>query len=310
VTVEQEFLDSPETELTETGPASEGAADSLEDKAQFVAEMRYLSGDQGLRMSEAEEIAADRGAEVVLIAGLFGAGKTTLAVELYARFLEGPVGDWKFAGSVTLKALDHRHKNARASSGLEVAATERTTDDDMRLLHLEVDNGARRVPILMSDVKGEFFDDLVHRGGARETIPLARRADRCVLVIDGARLKEESDRFQSLLDARLMVGALTEPGALRRGAPILITLTKSDSLNSTLLEEVRPEIHELASFASDRGLEPTILVTSARPENSALEPKGLQDLLEWLVEPRVRATVFVEAQNPTRFFWEGNNESD
>jgi hypothetical protein len=73
----------------------------------------YIGGDQALSISEAGEITASRPSTVVLVAGDYGSGKTTLVVELWAQFLSGAFHGWQFAGSRTLAAFDRRHSPSR-----------------------------------------------------------------------------------------------------------------------------------------------------------------------------------------------------
>lgn len=266
----------------------------------------YIGGDQALSMSEAGLITASRPSTVILVAGDYGSGKTTLVVELWAQFLSRSFHGWHFAGSRTLPALDRRHSSARLSSGRTQATTERTRDDDMRLLHLELasDAGIRK-SLLFSDVKGEFFGDLIHGQSVTNAVPLAERADLCVLVIDGGRLADPADRAESVWRSRLLLGALSEPGGLRTGTKILILISKSDLLPVSVRSEVEQSVNGLRVFATGRTLSAETVFVSARPEAAQEDPQGLEAVVDWVSSetssppPEDTST----AVNEGRFFW-------
>ncbi|MBF4563128.1 GTPase domain-containing protein [Microbacterium sp. VKM Ac-2870] len=284
----------------------EGLENDFEPGDAAAAPTSYIGGDEALSMSEAGDVTASRPSAVILVAGDYASGKTTLVVELWAQFLDGSFNGWDFAGSRTLSAFDRRHLPARLSSGRTEATTERTQDDDMRLLHLELAAGpSRRASLLFSDVKGEFFGDLVDGQPVAESVPLAKRADLCVLVIDGEHLKQPADRAGSLWRSRLMLGALTEAGGLLPGTPLLITISKSDLLSRSARDEVEAAVEPLRRFASDRNLVPEIAFISARPDDAQDAPRGLESVLEWATRDRRRELESDSLPAPAtgRYFW-------
>ena len=271
-----------------------------------VSPTSYIGGDQALSLTAANDIAAMAPSTVVLVAGDFASGKTTLVVELWAQFLDGPVADWNFAGSRPLVALDRRHQPSRVSSGRAEATTERTRDDDMRLLHLELadDAGSYR-NLLLSDVKGEFFGDLIAGRSVDEAVPLAKRADLCVLVIDGSKASDTAARSECVWRSRLLLGALTEDGGLVGGTRLLIAVSKSDLLAEPEKSSLQALISPVLTFAEGRGLRPEIVFISARPEKAEDEPQGLQFVLKWMTrEDRIGSSTDLEPRvNAERFFW-------
>jgi hypothetical protein len=255
------------------------------------------AGYQALRLVDASAVAADIDAAVILIAGPQDAGKTTLLVQIYAQFLHGPFAGFGFAGSATLDAFDRRHYLARVSSGRSTADTERTEDEDLRVLHLRLadDVGAHKA-LLLSDIKGEVFDDLLLGNGVADGLAqLAQRADKVALVIDGERIAELSTRQGAVFQARQLIGALSEPGRVRAETPMQIILLKRDLLNDEQLAWFEAESAKLRQFATSRGLlGVTGAAISARPKDQGL-PVGLEDLLHWMVAPVDRPAVL-----PTR----------
>jgi hypothetical protein len=179
--------------------------------------MVLIGGDDSLTLAEADEIAAHSACRVVLIAGEFESGKTTLAIQLYAQFLQGTFAGADFGGSRTLRAFDARHHTSRAASGRAASTTNATRDEGMRLLHLKLRRSGRIHNILLSDVRGEYFENIVNGSKPAADIKLAARADLCLIGIDGASLALPAERQRAISRARLLIGGLTELGGLRPG---------------------------------------------------------------------------------------------
>jgi hypothetical protein len=298
----------------ETDNAEAGAidvAEKLSDVEVAPTLERYVGGDEALSASEAGSITASRATSVVLVAGEYESGKTTLVVELFAQFLAGPFAGWSFGGSRTLAAFDKRHRPARLSSGARHATTERTQDDDMRLLHLEFKRGEDRANLLISDVKGEFFDDLTSGGNVAERVPLAARADMCIFVLNGAQLVEPSSRGAAFWRARLTLGALTEPEGLDGGIPVIFVISKCDLLTVEQLDAAVQAAQPLVDFAHERGLTAEMLAVSARPLDTHKMPIGLEKLLAWLTADRQRSSTTAPAseQSTGRYFWRSEGKA-
>lgn len=244
-----------------------------------------LVGAESLTMNEAGPIMRRERCRVVLVAGDAKAGKTTLVVELYARFLTGPFNEWSFAGSVTLRALDVRHYTAQAASGGSQPYTVRTQDEDMRLLHLHLARGNDNKHLLFSDVRGEFFDDVVDGAPVSENVQIAPRADRCIVTIDGERIADPRTAETAFLRAQCLVGGLLAKGGLDVGVPILIVCTKWDRVPEERRPVVLRDAESLASFARKDGRAVQVQPLSVRPGPPISELSGLSELLEWLVSP-------------------------
>lgn len=252
------------------------------------------SGDAALTLAEASSLAAEIGATVVLVAGAQDVGKTTMAVTLWSQFLLGPFAGFRFAGSRTLDAFDQRQFASRVSSGNSTADTARTEDEDLRLLHLRVaDAEGRLYDLLPSDIRGEYFQDLVNGqpqvDGLRD---LTRRADKVIVAVDGARVVSLEERQQAVLEARLLLGRLTSEGWMHPDSPLLLLLTKVDlATTGEDLDWYSAQEEALLEFAKDRGLSHTTAARlSARPT-----PQGFESLLKWMQAP-VERQPFVTTQ--------------
>ena len=246
------------------------------------AKMRDLGGAQAFSVEDVVEFLEREGGTVVLIAGPVGSGKTTLVVELYARFLYGPFAGTTFSGSETLRALDSRHFPALEKSGAVSPTTTRTSDEDLRLLHLRLDAGGIDQHLLFSDVRGEFFENVIDGESVEREIPVARRVDRCLIVVDGERASNPRQRDAVFTEARQLAGGLKS--ALAPGTPIAVLCTKWDLVDPERQRSVRSEADKIASFVAGATYEPTVITLTVRPGPPASDITGLVEVLNWLTD--------------------------
>jgi hypothetical protein len=275
-----------DTETPETAAAVDHSDDALVEAAAAPA-MVDLAGDQSLSISEAEAVAARYAASVVLVAGAFFSGKTTLVAGLYGLFLDGPAADWNFAGSTSLVALDARYHGKRAVTGLTEPESQRTRDEDMRVLDLRLAGPSRRVNLMFSDVRGEYFEDVVSGRPVGDAVSLASRTDLLIVLLDGEHLADRYERGPTISFARQLIGGLTEPGGLRRGLPIALVVSKADKLGDDDDVWLDEQVDQLAEFAAQRGMgNVERFATAAFAKADHPENLGLARLLEWLVADR------------------------
>lgn len=118
----------------------------------------------------------------ILLVGLAGSGKTTLACALMRGMLTLPIGRTaKFAGALTLS-------RARADSGL--GRTPALVDDAIRASLLVLD-----------DLGQELHDDVI-----REVVHARHDADRPIIVTTGTPIDRFSDRYGAGTARRLTEG--------------------------------------------------------------------------------------------------------
>lgn len=293
-------------------PAAASEEDSAEesfaneDAVPEVEEMVHLAGDAALTPAEAHDVASEHGARLVLVAGEFEAGKTTLGVELYGRFLLGAYEGWKFGGSHTLIALDKRYFPTRYASGREKAVTERTQTGHEGLLHFRLASDGREFALLLSDYRGERFENIIDGASVQEETPIARRADATLVLINGVKIADSKLRQESIVRTRLLIGGLTDGGGVTRGRPMAIVLTKADLIDEATAQWFNTRASELSSFATERGAIPTLFHVAARPDDSPDDPVNLEQLFNWMVNPPVNA-VEAPAYTPEpahRLYWQ------
>lgn len=258
-----------------------------------------LGGEQSLSMTEAEPVAARYAARVVLVAGAFFSGKTALVAGLYGLFLDGPAAGWNFAGSTSLVALDARYQGKRASTGLNEPDSQRTRDEDMRLLDLRLAGVGGRVNLMFSDVRGEYFEDVVGGRPVSEAVSLAARTDLTLILLDGGELADRFARGAEITFARQLIGGLTEAGGLRPGLPVALVVSKADKLDNDARLWLDQRLDGLAEFATERGMGTVErFVTAAFPKAELPEHVGLASLLEWLLARHSRPARAPVAEDP------------
>lgn len=265
-----------------------------------------LGGDQSLSLHEADSLAHQYGATVVLVAGEEKSGKTTLLVELFARFLHGRFDGYAFAGSATLDAFDARHFEARVKSGHSHPTTKRTQEEDMRLLHLRLVKSAEQRALMLTDVKGETFEEVMHGQPVGVQIPIAPRVDKAIVLVDGRKVRDPQVRQIVIRNARTLIGGLfgTAEG-LRKGTPVMIVVTKTDLLGPAELAWFDDNVRSVVELAANRGAGPVELHRlAARPHEDPEAPIGLEVILRWIWEDDApRATVPTSARPDDRVFW-------
>jgi hypothetical protein len=240
----------------------------------------------------------------VLIAGDFQSGKTTLLGELYGRFLKGPYEGWSFAGSDCLRALDARYHGTRESSGLTHPDVPRTEDEEMRLVDLRIERAGRHIPFMLSDIRGELFDSIVEGAPVEETVPLAARADKLVILVDGEKVANNFQRAVAASWCKQLIGGLTEAGGVPAGTPTAIVLSKADLIDDEHSQWFAEEAEEMRALAAARGLEATeIFSVAARPDQSPYEPLDLPPLFDWLIPSAAKPISPELGRAASRSFW-------
>jgi hypothetical protein len=170
---------------------------------------QFHSGEK-LTGSEASRMLNALPARVVLCAGAQSAGKTTLLAKIGELFRAGSFKNFRFAGSKTLCAFERASWLATISSGAENPDTTRSyrVEKDT-FYHLQVKRlGSleHRFDVLISDLPGELFPEILANKEICEEQLALSRADHLVLfvdcasMIDSAKRHDERDSILSFLD--------------------------------------------------------------------------------------------------------------
>lgn len=192
---------------------------------------------EAMTIAECYGIASARRVQVVVIAGAVKSGKTTLIASLFHSFQRGPLCDYPFAGSQTLIGFDQRCHDARTVSNRSRQAMERTKRREERaLLHLQVRPQAdmsRSIDLLLTDLSGEDFEDAKNSLDECRSVPLIKRADHFVLLVDGERLSNNDTRQGAKNEAQMLLRCCLEAGQLGSRSLVDVLISKWDILSTS-----------------------------------------------------------------------------
>lgn len=177
---------------------------------------------------------------VIIVAGPPDSGKTTLLTSLYECFQSGPFCDYLFVGSRTLPGFERRCHLARIASERAKADTERTRPGQgYQLLHLRVrvqDLGKPPQDLLFSDLSGETFRLAKDSTAECQSLPLLRRADHFVLLLDADRLARVEYRAETASDGESLLRSCLDAQMLGKFSLVDVLFTKWDLLRNRVDE--------------------------------------------------------------------------
>jgi Double-GTPase 2 len=269
--------------------------------ATYVAQdLVDLPSGEALTERQAAEVAREDFSKVIIIAGPFNSGKTTILTSLFEAFQEAPFGNFQFRGSRTLFGFERRCHLGRVESGNEEADTTHTSlREGIVFLHLAlaaIEQGElRHANLLLSDVSGELFRRLGDSTAVAKEFSALTRADHLCIVIDGEKISAPEGRHVARNDSRSILRSVIESGNLASECVIDIAFTKWDIVVEALETPDGSDIQTfigatrsaLASLASR--FEVRFHEIAARPSVKAKVPfaHGLPTLLRsWMDNKR------------------------
>lgn len=276
------------TDEAKTPPTVEYGPESVVEKYDTL-----LPG-KALTLKDVYEITALSRARVILLAGMPKSGKTTLIASLFHAFQRGPLAGFAFAGSRTLLGFDARCHDARVSSRRSSAATERTkTEAAELLLHLQVrkDYCSSVTDLLFVDMSGEHYEAVRDSVDECKNVPLIRRADHFVLLVDGERLADLAQRQKARTDARMLMRSCFDSGEMKPTSLVDVLVTKWDTAQtSATLQEVTAFSDaiekELAALVSAKCSRFRFARVAARPTTTILPVGwGMEEIFsKWVAD--------------------------
>ncbi|WP_433972819.1 TRAFAC clade GTPase domain-containing protein [Tunturiibacter lichenicola] len=195
---------------------------------------------QGIELGadDAVEIMCARYTHLIGVLGSTDAGKTCLLSSLYLMATDGMLpASYQFAGSLTLQAFEDRARGLRKweKGALPSQLVDHTVLAHPRqpsLLHLAIQEkttNRRRVDLLLTDLPGEWTDNLVLRAAVAPSFEFLRRADGIIIVVDGKLLV--SDRqFVEVQRVRQFIERLSTNVGIGRHVPFVLLVSKSDEI--------------------------------------------------------------------------------
>lgn len=284
------------TDADETLPAL--AESPAEDDAGSVS---FYPGDY-LTEATARVVTRRSLTRVILLAGEPDSGKTTLLASLNDAFQKGPFAGYVFAGSLTLPGLERVCHKARLQSGRTRADTERTTPtEETRFLHLGVrsrETGRPAQHLLLADISGERFELVKNSTQEAAKLHILERADHVVLLLDGERLADPTQRHRAKSNAILLLRSCLDAGMLRPRSLVDVVFSKWDLVEQhaeveqakAFITRTRQDMEE--RFRSRVGrLRFFELAARPEPESSLTPGYGLDEMFtSWVEEsPLLRA---------------------
>ncbi len=249
-----------------------------------------------LSMPDVERFLLWRSANMIVIVGDKGSGKSTIICSLYERFLRGPLSNFSFVNSRTLLSFEHRAHYSRVDSGRLTPDTPRTSlSEGLHFFHLALINHLKqnsRIDLLLSDRAGEIYQRVRDHTEMVSTLDEVPRADRLVLLLDGERIRDPLERHGALQSTRQTLRAFLDNGSLGSNSIVQIITTKSDLIESCEDKEnieniIQQFINRLRSDFSNRLRELTFWCVAARdPTGKLSSAHGLDNLLADWVTPK------------------------
>jgi len=212
------------------------------------------------------------------VLGITDAGKTCFLSSLYLMASNGILPTpFKFSGSLTLQAFEDRARGLREwkEGALPSQLVDNTYLADPRqpsLLHLGIrrsDGDRERFDLLLTDLPGEWTDNLVNSAKHADSFKFLQRADGIILVIDGNRLISD-DRHVDLQDMKYFCERLATEVSISAGTPFVILVSKGDEIDMKM-----PSVaSELEDFVRSLGFQATTILAAAFSRKPEEVPSG------------------------------------
>jgi GTPase SAR1 family protein len=278
---------SDEIEL-EIDQAYQNTNPFLKDSEQPLKEASKVSSRQfhaglELGLSEANDVLSANHGYLVGILGSQDVGKTCLLVSLYLLATHGSLlPRFCFADSRTIKGFELRGRRLRnwpkrESTAINQRMTERTFIEDDRspaFLHLAMQvqrnedfSSPGRFDLLLTDLPGEWTDDLIDSSSKASRFDFLRRADTVVIVIEAPSLLSPRRRItQNRIE--ILLQRLRDDVKLSPLVPILLVITKTDMVDDKPVNVVENLLNKANGFGFKSQVE-WVSAFSTNPERMA-----------------------------------------
>ena len=241
-----------------------------------------LFGVEQLDPDEVERLLANRPSRLIVWLGEPGSGKTTLAIELYERQRRGIRGV-RFAGSWTLLALEQLAEHRRRTTETEPARRDDLDPESREVLHLALSTGDTPLHLLMADLPGEVFRRLADNQLSVDSIEWLGRADKLVLLVDGAGLRDVAQRSRSVTRVRQLIERLASAGVLGPDKRLALLVTKWDLVADDAAATAYWEQRESELLQDMREFDSAAVALRAQAPVGAVSD-GVAGLRDWLLE--------------------------
>lgn len=212
--------------------SSAGVAPVASTAASTISDIIDLPSGKELSDLSAIAFATARPIRWVVVAGPVGCGKTTLLTSLYELFQWSRIGEYLFAGSNTLPALEQRCHHSRIASENLVADTQRTPyKPEPTYLHMRICLAtALHSPIdfLFTDVSGEMYEHGRDSTDECKELTFLRRAGNFLLLLDSEKGVRVDKRWAMVQEAKTLLQSCMDSTMLAEDCIINIVWSKLD----------------------------------------------------------------------------------
>lgn len=220
---------SDEEDIQE-GTLSEEKIQIENDILERFADYEYIHSGKAMNERELLHFSSRNTVSMVLVAGPFESGKTTLLVMMYHLFREGLNKKLKFKSSYTIRGFCERSESLLLNSGNSKPEIDRTSRNAQDLfLNLELVNENNQANnLIFTDISGELFSD---PDFLKELPDYLLDLKNIILVMDGEAMGDVNRRRSSIHDIKVMIDNLIRYRIINHNTKIQVVCTKMDKLN-------------------------------------------------------------------------------
>lgn len=189
----------------------------------------YVYSGQALNQQELFKLSCREDIKLVLVAGPFSSGKTTLETMLYYIFLEGKNRKLKFCGSYTMLGFWKRSKKMMTSSGEPEPVVDRTSSGDKDwFLHLKVEDlSGKQENLVFADLSGEIFGDARKLDDYKE---IFQDMENVILIVDGEKISDSTEQKNAYTETIVLLRQLLKNSIVTQNTKLQIVCTKQDKM--------------------------------------------------------------------------------
>ena len=204
------------------------------EEADIQAELEYVYTYSGQAMNQQElfHFSAHEDLKLILVAGPFSSGKTTLETMLYYVFLEGRNQKLNFGDSYTIPGFKKRTEKILYSSGEPEPVMRRTLFQDTDcFLHLRVcDETGQSQNLIFADLPGEIFEKTGYIEDYRE---IFEDVENVIVIMGGEKICDVYERQNVYMDTLVMIKAFLKNGIITHNTKLQIICTKMDEIQQS-----------------------------------------------------------------------------
>lgn len=197
-------------------------------------DMYQINSGEALSSEDFYSIAAKESTKMLLLLGPVASGKTTMETSLYQLFQKSPVGNYYFAGSMTLQGFEQRAFYTRTKSKGSFPETQRTSiDDNASFLHLRLWDQSNNMTnnFILADLSGEAFTTYIGKvDSIGEKFYFADRADFIIGILDGEKLCNKKTRISVVNEIILLLKTFIDADLVSEDCIFQIIFSKFDLL--------------------------------------------------------------------------------